>query len=195
MTDITLTCDCGQVQLSLAPRPGPSQGNRLICHCKSCQAYPRLLGHPEVLDAGRGIDITQVSADRVALVAGAERIGALRVTPKGVFRWYATCCNSPLCTTLPDPRWGLIGLVSHQITEPERLGPVKARVQIPKGMRLPEGLAPTQGRPFAGMARAIASVFAWRLAGRGRNHPLYPGGQPLAEPRLVPRDKVEAARA
>jgi len=192
---ITLTCDCGKLQLAIAARPAPPQGNRVICHCNSCRAFAHVLGRSDILDAGDGSDILQIRCDRLSITRGAEHIAALRLSPKGLARWYAACCTTPLGNTGPSPAYPFFGALTHGIADKDALGPVKARVNIPKGKTLPEGLPPTHGSTLGVFLSIGRIMFGGWLKGAQKRHPLFPDGAPLVEPRVISLEEKAAAHA
>lgn len=192
---ITLTCDCGKVQLAIAARPRPPQGNRVICHCNACRAFARVLGRSDILDPGDGTDILQIRCDRLSILRGAEHIAALRLSPDGLARWYTACCDTPLGNTGPGPHHPFFGAITHGIADTAALGPVKARLNIPGDKTLPEGLPPASGSA-AGVVLSIARImFGGWLTGAHRRHPFFPAGAPLVQPRVITREEKAAAYA
>src|SRR5437764_10728853 len=97
--DAELSCRCGQVR-GRVKNAGPRTVNRVVCYCDDCQAFAHHLGRADLLDAHGGSDIVQVAPASLAFHRGAERIVGLRLTPKGLYRWYADCCKTPLGNTL-----------------------------------------------------------------------------------------------
>lgn len=192
---ITLTCDCGKVQLAIAARPAPPQGNRVICHCNSCRAFARVLGRDDILGPADGTDIIQFRCDRLSITQGKEHVAALRLSPNGLARWYTACCNTPLGNTGPGPRYPFFGAITHGIANPDALGPVKARVNVPKERPLPEGLPPTSGSTFGVFLSIGRIMFGGWLKGAHKRHPLFPGGTPLAEPRVISLEEKAKAYA
>ena len=195
MTPISLACDCGNVVLHIAPRPAPPQGNRIICHCNSCRAFARVLGRTDVLDSADGSDILQIRCDRLSIAKGAEHIAALKLSPKGLARWYAACCNTPLGNTTGGPGFPFFGALVHGIVAKDTLGPVLARVNIPKERPLPQGLPATEGRTTAAFAGVFTIMLSGWLARAQKRNPLFPNGKPLAPPRLVSLAEKETAYA
>ena len=49
---------------------------------------------------------------RLRSLQGQHRIVGLRLTPKGLFRWYASCCNTPVGNTL-TPAIPFVGIVAQ----------------------------------------------------------------------------------
>jgi len=78
----------------------PSTVNRAVCYCDDRQAFLHHLGRADLLDAHGGTDIVQVAPARLSFVQGQERVVGLRLTSRGLYRWYANCCRAPLGNTL-----------------------------------------------------------------------------------------------
>ena len=91
--DLPLRCRCGRVR-GVASDVSPSGGFRFVCYCKDCQAFARFLERPDVLDPAGGTDIFQMPPARVRLSAGMDAVRCLRLSDKGVLRWYTDCCRT-----------------------------------------------------------------------------------------------------
>jgi hypothetical protein len=89
----------------------PSSGFRFVCYCKDCQAFSRFLKRPDVLDPAGGTDIFQMPPGRVKLIAGTDAVRCLRLSNKGVLRWYTDCCRTPIGNTAASPRFPVIAVV------------------------------------------------------------------------------------
>ena len=91
MTVVALSCSCGKLTGKLDPKGG----NRLVCYCGDCQMAARYLqpDRPQ-LDPNGGSDIFQVAPCNLQLTGGLEHLACVRLSPKGLLRWYAECCNS-----------------------------------------------------------------------------------------------------
>jgi len=91
-----LRCRCGQVEGHVV-RPGPA--TRAVCYCKDCQAFARFLGHADsVLDAQGGSGIVATQPREVVFARGTEKIACMSLSERGMLRWYASCCNTPIAT-------------------------------------------------------------------------------------------------
>src|SRR5579863_699680 len=93
-----LRCRCGEVR-ALVSGASRRTVNRVVCYCDDCQAFAHQLGRADLLDAQGGSDIVQVAPASLRFVQGAHRIVGLRLTPKGLLRWYTNCCNTPIGNT------------------------------------------------------------------------------------------------
>ena len=86
-----LRCRCGTVR-GWVSKPDRAMG-RAVCYCKDCQAYGHFLGKPaEVLDALGGSDVVATHPKHVTLTHGRDAIACMSLSPKGLLRWYASCC-------------------------------------------------------------------------------------------------------
>lgn len=183
-TTHSLRCNCGLVQGQVE---GKGISNRLICYCSSCQAFAKFLGAPhEVLDPHGGTEIIQLAASRVSLSNGAEHIAAIRLTDQGMLRWYASCCHTPLGNTLPNYKFGLVGLIhnclSSQALEPS-FGTLRARLNSAEAVGEPK---PSAHGLIATIARIVAIVLPKRLSGGYRHTPFFSEcGAPIVEPRIL----------
>ena len=106
-----MRCRCGEVR-AVVKDPSPSTVNRVICYCDDCQAYAHQLGRADLLDIHGGTDIVQVAPASLTFLQGQDKIAALRLSPKGLFRWYARCCNTPVGNTV-SPSIPFVGLVAQ----------------------------------------------------------------------------------
>ena len=97
--EVQVRCRCGEV-VGVVTNASPQKVNRVICYCDDCQAFAHHLGRADLLNAQGGSDIVQVAPASLTFVKGQNRIAGVRLTPKGLFRWHTTCCNTPVGNTL-----------------------------------------------------------------------------------------------
>ena len=116
--DLPLHCRCGYVR-GLASKVSPSTGCRFVCYCKDCQAFARFLKRADVLDPAGGTDIFQMPPGHVTLTAGTDAVRCLRLSDKGVLRWYADCCRTPIANSA-GPGFPMIGVI-HSFVDYEFL--------------------------------------------------------------------------
>ena len=115
--DVELRCRCGEVRGRVTDA-SPQTVNRMICYCDDCQAFLHHLGRDDLLDAHGGTDVVQVAPASLSFVEGAERIVGVRLGPKGLFRWYASCCKTPVGNTL-TPAVPFVGIVARAFDAPD----------------------------------------------------------------------------
>jgi hypothetical protein len=169
-TNAELSCRCGEVKGQVT-NASPQTVNRIVCYCDDCQAALHHLGRADLLDAHGGTDIVQVAPASLTFSRGAARIVGLRLTPKGLYRWHASCCKAPVGNTL-GPGLPFVGIVAQAFGTPDEIfgKPVgailgKYAIGIP-----PEGSTKLNARL---LGRAIRMVLGWRLGGRTWPHPFF----------------------
>ena len=62
------------------------------------------------LDAAGGTRIYQLPPANVQITGGQENLACLRLKEKGLIRWYAKCCNTPIGNTV-SKSMPFIGLI------------------------------------------------------------------------------------
>jgi hypothetical protein len=186
MSDLQLSCECGQVK-GTAINITPNNGNHVVCCCCDCQAFVHHLNKGDtVLDEFGGTRLFQTSQSQVKITQGAEKISCLRLTKKGITRWYTSCCNTPLGNTVSSkvPFVGIISSFIQQDSESEKaLGPVQAYVQTQYATK---PLTHTNHNPKFGLAitlRIIAKILGWKIRGMGKPSAFYDGqGKSIVKP-------------
>src|SRR5215469_8689564 len=169
-----LHCRCGEVRGRVAG-PSPNRVNRVVCYCADCQAFLHHLGCADLLNEHGGTDIVQVAPASLSFGQGQERIVGVRLTPKGLFRWYASCCNTPLGNTV-GPAIPFVGVLTETFRSHGQapdlvfgrpIGAIKGEYAIggpPPG---------SKGISLSLMVRSIAKVLGWRLTGRAWPNPYF----------------------
>lgn len=178
-----LTCSCGAMGWCVRP---DAPGTHVVCYCADCQSFARHLGQTALLDPQGGTDIFQTIPADVTLTRGAGHLACLRLGPKGLRRWYAGCCGTPVGNTLPGPGLPFVGLVLPQGAS--GFGPATAHVQTrdAQGAVREHGFAATG---FALMLRAVKATLMGRTAS-----PFFKDGAPVVEARVLTHDERAAAR-
>ena len=196
-TELGLRCRCGTVR-GVARDVTPSKINHCFCYCDDCQAFAHFLGRADdVLDAHGGSEVVQMSQANVRFTAGADKIAAIRLTDKGLVRWYAGCCRTPIGNTLATSALPFVGVLRVFIDAPQAaLGPIRGRgwAKSAKGGR---AAVPKDGLPDVIMvARVFAKLIGWRLRGAHKRSALFDRttGRPLAEPRVLDAAEREELR-
>ena len=191
-TNLAIRCFCGSVR-GILINVSARIGNRAICYCDDCQAFANFLSTDcGILDANGGTDIFQVSPAHLMFTQGNEQIACLRLTPKGTFRWYTSCCRTPIGNTFSTGKLPFIGLIHSCMntegrTLDELLGPVRMRVMARYAigdigdMDAYDGFAWTLLVPF------IWKLLQWRVRGDHKRSPFFDpvSGQPVVVPRFI----------
>jgi hypothetical protein len=198
--DVELGCRCGQVHGWVR---GVSSGtvNRGICYCADCQAFLHYLGRADLLDAHGGTDIVQVAPATVSFDRGEERIVGIRLSPKGLFRWFASCCKTPLGNTMKPsvPFIGMAPEVFRGAPDARRRDEVFGAVRGAMFGQYATGGAPEGStRVNWGMlAHVVRLVLGWKLRGTTWPHPFFERATraPSHPVTTLSRDEREALRA
>lgn len=187
-----IQCRCGQLRgLLQATRPR----NRCVCYCADCQAFARHLGTPGVLDAQGGTDIVQLPSSHLVFTHGAQHLACLRLTDKGLLRWYSSCCRSPIGNTPADRKLAFVGLIHTALRGApldEAFGLVTMRVGVGSALGVEK---PKATGLLGGVAKAVAIIARGRLGGGWRDSPFFDAsGAPVAPPQVLTAAELAAAR-
>jgi hypothetical protein len=167
----------------------------MVCLCDDCQAFAHQLGRADLLDAHGGSDVVQVAPAALSFDRGRERLACLRLGPKGLFRWYAACCNTPVGNTL-SPGIPFVG-ISAQAFGREADAIFGAPVGAIQG-KFAVGTPPpgSTGLNLRLIARAVGKILGWRLRGQAWPHPFFERGTgaPSGPVTVLPREAREALR-
>jgi hypothetical protein len=170
----TLSCSCRAVR-GLVTNVSPGTVNRVVCYCDDCQAFLHQLGRADLLDAKGGTDIIQLAPASLSFVAGKERIVGLRLAPRGLYRWYASCCRMPLGNML-GPAIPFVGVLAQAFeSEAQKPDALFGRpIGHIFGKHALDGVRdPTRRQKARLMARAMLMVLGWRLRGQTWPHPFF----------------------
>lgn len=173
---------------------------RAVCYCRDCQAYAHALGNPgQVLDPQGGTDIVATLQQHLRFTEGTETLACLSLTEKGLLRWYASCCSTPIGNTARDPKLSYLGLV-HSCLAPDSaalnaaFGPsnIAISTQQAKGQVKSSALA-----MLTGTAHIIGTVLWARINGSWKRSPLFrqPDSQPVVTPRVLSPEELARARS
>lgn len=177
MHQVKLKCRCGKIE-GIAKNVKPKAGIRVVCYCNSCQNYARhLQDHGQgILDEYGGTDIYQLAPCQVEFSQGAELIKGIKLSEKGVHRWFASCCNTPIGNTvsLKTPFIGLIhNIIDDHANSDKHLGPVRARVHVYGAHgQLPAPQSKLLPVPVY-IAKFILKILIWKITGKGKSSPFY----------------------
>lgn len=176
-------CTCGTVTGHIAGA-GPRTGTHIICHCRDCRAAELYFEQPD--PGGDGVEVYQTTSDAVTFDSGQDALGLLRLGPKGVMRWYATCCNAPLFNTLSKPKLAFATLILARAKDPSVVGPIVARSFVPT-----PGGAPKHKGAALMVWRIFTRLGAARLSGRWRDTPFFDvdSGEPVVPAKILTHEE------
>lgn len=106
---IALHCRCGNVRGEIDAGRAYA---RATCYCKDCQAYARWLGGADLTDDRGGTDILAMAPAAVRFTDGEVHVGCMSLSERGLLRWYASCCRTPLGNTPRDARVHYVGMAT-----------------------------------------------------------------------------------
>jgi hypothetical protein len=199
--DIKLKCKCGALQ-GLAKDISNSTGRRAVCMCDDCQAYAHYLGiASEVLDANGGTDIFPVAPAKLKITHGLENLKCLRLTKKGLYRWYAGCCKTPIANSMASPKVPFAGVVHNfmdhatdGITRDQALGLVQSKFQAKFGI----GPLPQDAHKSVPLGIILTTIKFLALGFIKQEHRPSPffddNGQPRVAPYVLTREEREGVR-
>jgi hypothetical protein len=192
-SDVPVRCKCGALR-GVARAVSPKTANRSLCYCHDCRAFAHWLGREDLVDARGAVEIVQVARARLEISDGLERVRCLRLSDKGMHRWYADCCKTPLGNTIP--RIPFIGVARATLEIPlERSDEMLGAILVAHvgsavgGARRGEGMSV---RSALHITRLLAS---WTLRGLGHPTPLFSReNRPTVTPQILTAAEREALR-
>lgn len=173
---IELGCRCGAVH-GWSHGAEPKSVNRVICYCDDCQAFLHYLDRADLLDAHGGTEIVQTAPCSVQFDAGVDKIAGVRLSTKGMHRWFASCCKTPLGNTL-TPSIPFIGMaleVFRGAPEQARRDAVFGRVRGVMFTKFAVGSVPATPKEMGPvqLIRVGALLLGWKLSGKAWPHPFF----------------------
>lgn len=192
MTLLPLRCRCGGLQGTVDVAPG--SGMHVVCYCNDCRDYAHALERPDLLDQNGGAEIFQTAPSRLSFSSGFDKARCLRLSDKGMLRWYAGCCNTPIANVMASSGFPIVGMVSAiiAIDDTSVLGPI-TRVQA----RFAKGVPPADAERSASLAtiaRVVRFLIAGRLRGAHKPNPFFVEGRPAVTPRVLSSAERDALR-
>ncbi len=191
--DREVRCRCGSVS-GTAHFVSPATANWGRCYCHDCRACCHWLEREDLLDERGGVSVIQIARARFTIERGRSELRLLRLTPKGLHRFYTACCRTPFGNTLPAlPFVGLTRQTFVGVPDAETesaFGPgMPANVHQAVGGRAPGGLS------ISGLAHVAGLMARWSLSRLGAPSPFFgPDGRASVEARVLTPDEREALR-
>ena len=185
-TNHPIQCRCGRLKGTLA---AGADYSRAVCYCRDCQAFAEALGDAgRTLDAQGGTDVVASLQRQVHFTAGIDKLACLSLTERGLLRWYASCCNTPIGNTPRDPKLSYVGLVHTALGRDARsldsiFGPPRLAINVESA----RGPVPSGGfRTLTETLRIIARLMRARFSGAWRETPFFDAElRPVASPRVL----------
>lgn len=126
---------------------------------------------------------------KLIITEGSQYLRSLRLTPKGLIRWYAGCCNTPVGNTL-SAKLPFIGVIEAFISANEdvesKLGPVRGSVFVKSARTPPPASLRGSDNTFSLHTRILVSLLKWKIKYSQCQSPFFlPDGNPVCQPRIV----------
>jgi hypothetical protein len=182
MASVGFSCRCGKIHGRLTDID-PDRGTHVRCHCDDCRRANAHFGIPG--SRAEGVCIWQTTPDKVKIDEGAVHMRLMRLSSKGVLRWYAGCCDTPLFNTMATPKLPFVGVLTDRLDDTAPLGPIIAEGFV-------EGDDGTSRHVHGGrvIRRFISRTAGARLSGRWKDNPFFDigTGGPIREAERVRTD-------
>ncbi len=187
MSEVNLKCACGTVK-GKTSAVSSKIGTRITCCCDDCQVFAQFLGQEgNVLDQYGGTDIFQIPVSFLTITEGKSEIACVRLSPKGMHRWYAKCCNTPIGNTF-GAGGPFIGII-HSFMDKSEMSEVdlgKSRGHILTKFAktpVPENL---KGSSLSINCRVVAKILSWKLKGLNKPSEFFNNNaEPICEPQIL----------
>jgi hypothetical protein len=188
---VPFRCRCGAVQGTVSLQ-NASYG---CCYCDDCRAFVRALGRDDLLDEAGGSKVVQVPPAAVRLQQGQQHIACMRLSDTGMFRFHASCCQSPLGNVMAKPRLPFVGLARSAVVVDDAALPPLMRIQGRFAIGpVPAGTAQTV--TLGQVLRTLRFLAKSALSGGGRPHPFFSADNaPIATPHVLSAAERDALRA
>ena len=184
-----IQCECGRFRSELTVFPKNTPG-RMVCYCDDCQTYLHSLGRADLLDPHGGTEVIPVYPSEMKIIEGRNLLRCTRLSPKGLYRWSTTCCNTPVANIKPGVPY--VGTLYRLYTVKDAsylsqvLGEVKCRIQG----RFARGSVPERASAKVSLQdMLILGPFLLKgvLLGKKKNAPFFEsnGSTPIVNPRIL----------
>ncbi|MDP5138128.1 DUF6151 family protein [Rheinheimera baltica] len=186
----SIQCNCGAVKGKLE---NIGTSNRLICYCTDCRAFAHFLDKaPAILDAQGGTEIVQVAQQHLLFSQGEEFLSAVRLSEKGMIRWYASCCGTPIGNTLASPKMSFIGLIHNCLDRQQMDKDFGAKVAVLNTDTALGHVKPKQSGLFGFLFRFLWIVTTNRINGGYKKSALFNAtGLPRVTPETLRADELD----
>ena len=151
---------------------------RAVCYCSDCQAYARFLGTPGVVDQDGGTEVVASLPKHVHFTAGLEVLACMSLNERGLLRWYATCCSTPVGNTPRNPAVPYVGLI-HSCLEGSSPSIESSFGRLHIAVNTKSARNKVRSTPIAttvAMFTLMMALLGARLRGTYKNNPFFAPG-------------------
>ncbi|MFS4580217.1 DUF6151 family protein [Phaeobacter sp. C3_T13_0] len=183
---LNFACDCGQIRGELS-QDAQKAGTRIVCFCPDCRANE--IYHKQPDPAPGPVDLFQVNPDGLKFHQGQGLLRVMRLSPKGLHRWYAGCCGTPMANTLAKPTLPFAGMRSDRFADKDALGKIRTRAFVKKTGKQPR----TEGA-IRMVISLLSRMISARLSGRWKETPFFnvENGTPTSTPMVISKEERAA---
>ncbi len=179
-------CSCGAIQGRITAA-GAKSATHAVCFCRDCRAAHLYFGQPD--PASGPIEVLLMPPDDIRIDKGAEHLALMQLSPKGMLRCYAKCCNAPLATISPKPKLPFAAFFVDRIADTRGLAPITIRGFVPR-----PGGKQTHEKVWPAAIGLILRVSRSRLTGSWKNTPFFnpENGAPVSKPVVLTKTERAA---
>lgn len=188
MTELSLACECGKVKGKVKNINKP-KGLYVRCFCDDCQAFAKSLDQQDkVLDEYGGTEIYQQALSSIEITDGMEHVACLRLKPDGLFRWYASCCNTPMGNSFGTkvPYFGVVKPFIQDEGFDEKIGVLQGSYFKKDAIKpVPKSHLGKHAEPTL-IIKLLSKFARWKLT--GKTHPnvfFNREGESIKEPKII----------
>jgi len=192
--NLRVRCHCGKLQGELDTG---AVAARATCYCRDCRAFARFLGNEvEILDGAGGTEVAAALPSGLRFTGGVEHLACMSLSPKGLYRWYAACCRTPIGNTPRDPKMSYVGVVRACLdATPAELDAALGASKI--NANTGSAYRKVEKKPLATalvLVKIGSKLMAARLGGGYKDNPFFEAGgaTPVRAPHVI--SKEERAR-
>ncbi|MCV2885039.1 DUF6151 family protein [Aestuariibacter sp. AA17] len=188
MNTLKLSCRCGEIKGKIKDIDANS-GNRLVCYCQDCQSFASALSQrASTLNKFGGTEIYQVAPEHLEITQGIDHIACMKLSAKGIHRWYSACCNTPICNTA-GAKLPFVGIIHNAYHNNQNIGatcgPILGAVHYAHLDNSTQALVKGPHSHNRILLRIIRKLLFWKLTGKGKTSPFYNRlGKPICKPLL-----------
>lgn len=144
-----------------------------------------------MLDQFGGTQIYQTSQSQISIEEGVDQLRSMRLSSKGLLRWYSGCCNTAIGNSIKAslPFIGVIHSFIDVQNKTEQFGPIRAYVQTKDAIGTPDYPHSAEKYPLGITLRIIRKMLWWKLRGMHKPTVFFDSnGKPVSKPLIADKE-------